>query len=332
MVALSLRYDMRAPSIGAPTEELYKAALAQCAWADQLGFRAVYVGEHHGSEDGYCPSPIVFGAAIAAVTSRMHIRLSALLAVLQHPLHLAEDLAVLDIISGGRLELTLGLGYRAEEFAMFGIEQSDRVRRLEEALSVLAKAWTGEPFDYHGVKVMVRPQPLQRPRPSLVIGSSVESGARRAARLADGFDPPVSSLDMYRVFEDECRTLGIKAAPAHPRYDMRFLYVTEDPERDWPIVATYVLYPHNSYAAWTNEGTTTASSFRSAADVEAVIANPMYQLLTPDACLEYLASFPDDGEYIFQPLIGGLPPEIAWRSLTLLEQTVLPKITAKDPA
>src|SRR5271156_1837791 len=111
---------MRAPSIGAPVEELYKAALAQCAWADDIGFRAAYVGEHHGADDGYCPSPIVLGAAIAAVTSRLHIRLSALLPVLLHPLHLAEDLAVLDIISGGRLELTLGLGYRAEEFAMFG--------------------------------------------------------------------------------------------------------------------------------------------------------------------------------------------------------------------
>src|ERR1700749_3884231 len=112
---LSLRYDMRAPAIGAPAEVLYAASLDQCEWADKLGFDTVYLAEHHGADDGYCASPIVQLASIAGRTSRMRLPLSALLPVLHNPLRLAEDLATLDIISRGRVDITAGLGYRPHE-------------------------------------------------------------------------------------------------------------------------------------------------------------------------------------------------------------------------
>src|SRR5258706_14762347 len=96
---LSLRYDMRAPAVGAPVEVLYATALDQCEWADKLGFDTVYLAEHHGADDGYSASPMVQAASIAGRTSGMRIHLSALLPVLHNPLRLAEDLATLDIIS-----------------------------------------------------------------------------------------------------------------------------------------------------------------------------------------------------------------------------------------
>ena len=98
-----LVYDMRAPAFGAPATELYRAAIEQCAWADQHGFSRVTFPEHHASDDGYLPSPIVMAAAVAGVTQQMLIHLSVVLLPLYHPLRAAEDLAVLDLVSGGRL-------------------------------------------------------------------------------------------------------------------------------------------------------------------------------------------------------------------------------------
>jgi alkanesulfonate monooxygenase SsuD/methylene tetrahydromethanopterin reductase-like flavin-dependent oxidoreductase (luciferase family) len=122
-VRLALRFDMRAPQIGVAPAVLYPASVDMCEWGDRLGFETVYLAEHHGADDGYCPSPIVQASAIAARTTRMRIHFSALIAVLHHPLRLAEDLAVLDLISEGRIEMTLGIGYRPHEYEMMGVKK-----------------------------------------------------------------------------------------------------------------------------------------------------------------------------------------------------------------
>ena len=209
---LALRYDMRAPSIGAPAPALY-VFIEQCAWADRLGFETVYLAEHHGAEDGYCPSPIVQGTAIAARTERMVVHLSALIAVLHHPIRLAEDLAILDIISRGRLAVTLGIGYRPHEYLLFGVEKRRRVPILEETIAILQQAWTGEPFEFRGMTVVVRPTPVQRPGPPLYIGGSTEASALRAARLGDGYIPALDGL----VYAEERRRLGLYVPPPYPR-------------------------------------------------------------------------------------------------------------------
>src|ERR1700709_369142 len=140
-IRLALRYVMRAPAFGAPAAALYPAAVQQCAFPDAVGFDTVYMAEHHGAEDGYCPSPIVLAAAIAGRTERMTMHFSALVAVLHNPLRLAEDLGVLDVISGGRVEMTLGIGYRQHEYDTFGIDRRRRVKILEETIGVFMQAW-----------------------------------------------------------------------------------------------------------------------------------------------------------------------------------------------
>ena len=157
---LTLAFDMRAPDSGADPMSLYAAALEQCAWADKLGFTDVQLMEHHASTDGYLPSPIVLGSAVAGVTSRLAVRLCLVLLPLYDPLRIAEDLAVLDLISGGRLRLTVGLGYRQEEYDQFGVDMNnDRPSLMEEAVQTLKRAWTGEPFDYRGRRGRVLPRP-----------------------------------------------------------------------------------------------------------------------------------------------------------------------------
>src|SRR5262245_1007076 len=123
---------MRAPAFGAPARELYAAALDQVQWADGLGFDCVGLGEHHGSPDGYNPSPLVLASAMGARTRRIRLRTSVVLAPLYDPIKLAEDAAVTQLATNGRLLLGLGGGYRPSEFETFG-----RRLRSEEHTSEL---------------------------------------------------------------------------------------------------------------------------------------------------------------------------------------------------
>src|SRR5512143_2226609 len=119
-------YDMRASSFGAPARDLYAAALDQAAWADDLGFDVVGLGEHHSSDDGYNPSPLPLACAMAGRTRRIRLRPSILLAPLYDPINLGEAVAVAQLVSGGRSIRGLGFGYRPVEFAMFGQRMEER--------------------------------------------------------------------------------------------------------------------------------------------------------------------------------------------------------------
>jgi alkanesulfonate monooxygenase SsuD/methylene tetrahydromethanopterin reductase-like flavin-dependent oxidoreductase (luciferase family) len=138
-----LRFDMRAPEIGAPTVELYSAATDMCAWAENHGALAAVLCEHHGSEDGYLPSPLILASAIAAKTERLALSLILLLPFYD-AVRLAEDMAVLDIISKGRASYILALGYRPEEFEHFGVDMRTRGRLADEKLALLRELLSGE--------------------------------------------------------------------------------------------------------------------------------------------------------------------------------------------
>jgi alkanesulfonate monooxygenase SsuD/methylene tetrahydromethanopterin reductase-like flavin-dependent oxidoreductase (luciferase family) len=322
----AMRYDMRAPDFGAAPVELYAASLEQVSWADRVGFDTVYLAEHHGAEDGYCPAPMVQAAAMAAVSSRIRIHLSALLAVLHDPVRLAEDLAVLDLLSAGRIDVTLGLGYRPHEYRMFGVDQRRRVPILEATIRLLQQAWTGEPFEHRGEQVVVRPRPVQQPGPPLYIGGSAEASAYRAARLGDGYLPALDGL--WEIYAAECARLGRPAGPRPPSKGPLFLHVTSDPERDWAVVAPHVLYTARSNAEWARERGVGATPYPAATSVEELRAHDRFQVLTPDECVDHFLAAPADTELVLQPLMGGLPPEHGWSSLELFESAVLPRLVA----
>jgi alkanesulfonate monooxygenase SsuD/methylene tetrahydromethanopterin reductase-like flavin-dependent oxidoreductase (luciferase family) len=328
MMRLSLRYDMRAPAIGAPVQDLYAACLDQCEWADKIGFDTVYLAEHHGADDGYCASPITLAAAIAGRTSGMRIHLSALLPVLHNPLRLAEDLATLDILSRGRLDVTVGLGYRPREYEMFGVQKSRRVAILEETIGVLEKAWTGEPFSYGGTTVMVRPAPVQKPRPPIYIGGSSEASARRAARYGDNYLPAGDVAGLYEIYQETRREMGLPPNTPPSTLGPMFLFVAEDPEQAWQTVAPYVLYTSNSNAEWARERGVGSTQYIPAQGVEDLKASPVFEVVTPDGCVALAGALGRDGELMFQPLMGGMPPEIGQASLELFAAEVLPRLVA----
>src|SRR5262249_55084866 len=139
------------------------------------------LSEHHGVDDGYLPAPLTLAAAIAGRTKNLRINIAAILVPLHDPVRLAEQLAVLDLLSGGRVGFVAGLGYRQEEFDMAGIDRKERGQLLDESVRVLRQAWTGEPFQWRGRTIRVTPKP-QSP-PMILIGGSTAGAARRAARL-----------------------------------------------------------------------------------------------------------------------------------------------------
>ena len=139
----TLRFDMRAPSIGAPATELYSAATEMSAWAETRGCLAVVLCEHHCADDGYLPSPLLLGAAIAARTKQLMLNLTILLPFYDVA-RLAEDICVLDHISAGRTSYVFGIGYRVEEFEHFGLSLRDRGRVADEKLPLLRRLLAGE--------------------------------------------------------------------------------------------------------------------------------------------------------------------------------------------
>ena len=114
----TLRFDMRAPIDGAPIQDLYRTAVEMAEWAEGHGGLSVLISEHHCSPDRYIPSPMILATAIAARTSTIPISIGALLLNFYDPIRLAEDMAVLDIVGGGRASYTIALGYRPGEHAM----------------------------------------------------------------------------------------------------------------------------------------------------------------------------------------------------------------------
>jgi alkanesulfonate monooxygenase SsuD/methylene tetrahydromethanopterin reductase-like flavin-dependent oxidoreductase (luciferase family) len=171
--------------------ELYADAVDAAVLAERLGFDSVWVTEHHFVDDGYLPSVLPLAAAIAARTSRVRIGTALMLAPLHDPIRMAEDAAVVDLISAGRLVLGLGLGWREEEFEGLHIPIRSRRRRLEDAIAILRQAWgpgvvTGTSSSpYPGIAVT--PKPAREGGPPIWIGGFAEPAVRRAGAMADGF-------------------------------------------------------------------------------------------------------------------------------------------------
>jgi alkanesulfonate monooxygenase SsuD/methylene tetrahydromethanopterin reductase-like flavin-dependent oxidoreductase (luciferase family) len=320
-----ISFDMRAPPFGAPARELYAAALDMCAWADELGLDCVGLGEHHGSPDGYLPSPIPFAGAIAGRTRRIKIRPNVLLAPLYDPVKLAEDLAVLQLLSGERLQVVIGAGYRPSEFAMFGKRRENRKQLYVEAFDVLRRAWSGESFEYDGRAVTVTPLP--DPPPPLLLGGAHPAVARRAARIADGFYPPGGG-ESWEVYRAACLNLGRPdPGPSSLPLGPVFTHVSRDPDADWSRIAPHAVHCVESYSEWTVEAYGRAAGpFAEGVDSARLRESGAYQVLTPEDAVSMIRGLGPDRTFMLTPLLGGLDPELAWESLRLFESEVWPQV------
>jgi alkanesulfonate monooxygenase SsuD/methylene tetrahydromethanopterin reductase-like flavin-dependent oxidoreductase (luciferase family) len=321
---LQLAFELRAPAGTTPHATLYPAMLDLAAWADEAGFSVVNFGEHHVSESGYCPSPLIACAGVAGRTRRIRMRPNILIAPLYDPIKLAEDTAVLSLMSGGRFDIAIGGGYRAAECAMFGRRLEDRWAAVAEVAELLQRAWTGQPFQYQGRTITVRPVPERRP--TLTVGGMSAAAARRAARISDGFALPFDP-ELWAPYRAECLALGKPdPGPVQPRGPV-FLWVAEDVDAAWRRLMPHILSQIDEYGRWTAEAYGEAAGpYRGTPDPEAARNNPAYRILTPDQLVELGRRLGPDALLLFNPLMGGIPPEEAWRMLRLLQDRVLPHL------
>ena len=326
MAMPTIRFDLRTPPMATVTKaEQYAACLEQSVWAEEHGFATTVLSEHHGTDDGYLPSPLVMAGAIAARTSRIHITISALLIPLHNPLRLAEDIAVVDQLSQGRLAIVAGLGYRREEFEMFGVDRTKRGRILEESIEVMRKAWTGEPFEYEGRPAKITPTPYTKPHPMLFIGGSTEIAARRAARLRLPMFPAIGDPALADIYNDECAKVGFDSGFIMLPNGPGFVHVTEDPEKAWAQIGPHALFDAETYAAWQTPGQR-SSVHVDAQTIDDVRKSGVYRVVTPDECVQLVNDLGPTGALCFHPLMGGMDPDLGWESLELYASKVLPRL------
>jgi alkanesulfonate monooxygenase SsuD/methylene tetrahydromethanopterin reductase-like flavin-dependent oxidoreductase (luciferase family) len=316
-----LRFDFRNPAIAGTTPaDRYSAALDMAEWADGLGCVTIAVSEHHGSADGYVPSPLPIIAAMAARTTNVRFSVAALIAPFYDPLRLAEDLVVLDHLTRGRIDLIVAAGYVREEFEMYGVPMKERVARVHEVVTTLRAAFTGEPFEYRGRTVHVTPAPYRPGGPAITLGGSSEAAARRAARIADGFLPSIP--EVWEPYRDEMLRLGKPDPGPCPMGQMRTVALAADADRGWSEVAPYFLHETNAYGEWQAQDDV-GSPYRVVDGVDALRAAGAYAVVTPDQYVEELRAAPFPFA-MFHPMCGGIPPELAWSSLRLFEHEVMP--------
>jgi len=322
----TLRFDMRAKDGPASAADLYAAAVEMAAWAEQHGAPAVVVSEHHASPDGYLPAPLVLASAIAARTTRIAVQVGALLVPLHDPIALAEQMAVLDLISRGRVSYVCAVGYRPEEYAMFGRDFKGRGRRIEESLAAMRRAWTGEPFTYQGRPVCVTPRPATPGGPMMFMGGNSEVVVRRAARLGMGMLTQGGDPKLEQVYRDACAEHGTQPSLfLNPTRDVpTSSFVAADPDRAWRELGPYLLHDAQMYAAWMGESGSVSKSVAKSVD-ELRRENGAYRIFTPE---QAIAQIRKNGMLMLQPLAGGIPPKLAWPSLELLAAKVLPALKA----
>ena len=220
--------------------DVYSATVEQAVLADELGFDHIWFSEHHFLEDGYLPAFQPLAGAIAARTTQIRISNDIALLPLYHPVRLAEELAVLDHISNGRMEFGIGMGYVPKEFEAFGVPLKNRVSMTDEAIEILRLAWKDEPFSFKGKRyelsnINVYPKPVQPLGPPLWIAAMKEPGALRAARFETNLLPQGRREDVLDPWRNELKAQG-KDPNDYRVGIIRSVYVTDDKERDWPVI------------------------------------------------------------------------------------------------
>jgi alkanesulfonate monooxygenase SsuD/methylene tetrahydromethanopterin reductase-like flavin-dependent oxidoreductase (luciferase family) len=305
-----------------PWTEHYAALLDRIARAEALGAGAVWLSEHHLFEDGYLPQPLTLAAAIAVRTTRLRIGTAILLPALRHPMHIAEEAALVDALSGGRVELGFGAGYGATEYAAFGVDIRERYKRTDAAIVEVRRLLDG----------VVTPPPVQQPLP-LWLGYQGPKGARRAGRLGVGLlslNPAV--LEPYL---EGLREGGHDPATARMGGVIDLL-VADDPERAADEVLPYYAHQQNTYRRLRVAGTDeppppdlTVESLRERLRTKGTI--PGLAVLDADAAISFLRQrihgLPAAHLY-FWASIAGMPDELAERHLELLLTRVAPAVKA----
>lgn len=307
------RFDLRAPGATARQRAaLHRTAVDMARFVDEHGCASIVVSEHHSSSDGYLPAPFQLAAAMAAATTASPIVLALTILPLHDPVRLAEDIITLDHLSEGRAMVVLGLGYRPDEYELFGVDFARRGAIADEKLARLlalldeSAARTAEP--------RVTPAPFTSPRPVLAWGGGSLAAARRAGRHGIGFFAQNDGPDLQAAYEEAARVAGhepglcVLPSPAAPFS----VFVADDVDAAWAEVGPSLLVDAIAYHRWSSAaGLADATASVTAADTvdQLRAAEGAHRIVTPEGARALVA---EHGLLALHPLCGGTDPEVAW--------------------
>ncbi|HET9628521.1 MAG TPA: LLM class flavin-dependent oxidoreductase [Novosphingobium sp.] len=320
-------YALRNPPFAArPWPQFYAEMLDVAAETERLGFTVACMSEHHLSDDGHLCSPLIVLTAIAMRTSRMRLTNGVMLGPLYDPLRLAEDSATLAIISNGRLDLGMGLGYRRKEAAAMGVDFRTRAGRFTEMLQIMPRLWAGETVDWdgrhfhlEGARVTLTPPGGRVP---MFIGGFADKAIMRAVTLGDGFVGPPEACERYVQLRAEA---GCDPATARVRvYDPTFV-VADDPAEAVEELAPYFLHVNNSYAGWAAEDGALGATGTTPMTLDAYKASGELHVFTPDEAIAHIRGMAHlRPEQVILPMPTGLPPERLVHYAEIFARKVMP--------
>ena len=322
-----LQFDMRAaPQCPDSAADRYRACVDMAKWADNCPISVVGFSEHHNTPDGFLSSPLMMAMSVATATQRVAISVSALLLPLHDPIRIAEDIAVLDLVSKGRFSTTLGLGYREIEYRTMGADWEQRGRVFDEKIDVVLRAFSGEPFEYRGAPVQLNPTPDSPPQALLIVGGNSPAAARRAARFGLLFAPAIDDPTLESVYREECEKHGFSHGMVIFPREPSLTLIAEDPDKAWAEYGEYFLYDALAYGQWKHK-TRRAYAESSATTLSELRAEGKYAFLSPEQAARKIV---DKGSLNLAPLCGGMPIDVAWRSLELFAGKVVPMIDSES--
>jgi probable F420-dependent oxidoreductase len=243
------------PPDGRNIPRLYPEIFQEAELAEELGFDSLFVPEHHMMPDGYLSAPAVLLAAIAARTKRIRLGTSILQLPEWHPIHVAEEFAILDNISQGRAILGVGLGLVEPEFKLFGVDIKDAVPLFNEQVRIIRQAWSQEKFSFAGrffqlEDVSLTPRVVQSPHPPIWIGAMSEPALKRAGRLGMGWiSDPLHHINVMKAWADIYRQAAAEHGNPAEVVLIRDAWVAEDRSEvervSWPTIRAYHLFYKN---------------------------------------------------------------------------------------
>lgn len=333
-----LRFGILAtPIYGADTP--YDRQLAEhrelVTTADQLGFDLIVAGQHFlGSELRYF-QPVPYLTYLSTFAPRMSVVTGIMLLSMVNPVELAEQVATLDALTGGKCVFGVGLGYSDREFRAFGVDPKTKVSRFEAGLELIKALWSGERVDYAGPFWQVegvQPSvlPAQRPRPPIWIGGQSEPAVRRAARLGDAwYAPPFPSHDglaeLRKIFLDERAALGLAVDGAFPVRRELLIADSRDIAREQAAARSSLRY--QTYRSWGLHGQHTPPQHAAGSGID---VDEQFIIGSPGECAERLGELRDTlgmTHFLFKAHWPGLPHAEAMRQLERFGLEVLPQLT-----
>jgi alkanesulfonate monooxygenase SsuD/methylene tetrahydromethanopterin reductase-like flavin-dependent oxidoreductase (luciferase family) len=309
-------YDFRNPQQWRrPWADLYAQILEFISWTESVGFEGAWIPEHHAAADGYMPSPLVALAAVAARTRTIKLGSAIALAPLYHPVRFAEECSILDILSNGRLEMALAIGYRRREADGYGVDFSARGRRTDEFLEIVRRLWAGETFSYDGKHFVLKnasivPTPVSKRIP-LYIGGFTDKALERTAKFGDGY---FGNEDVCDLYAEKLRACGKDPAAGRVRIQGLFTVVAHDPEKALHELAPYYHHVNNSYGEWLNEDRASTgfgdTTLLKPMTLEEFKRSGLLRILTPAQAIEVFNKMRSKApvEHFMMMLPPGLPP------------------------